>query len=141
DLRSQQTWAHANENGYFDAELAPVEVQTRKGVKKIEVDEHPRPDTTPETLAKLAPVFKKDGVVTAGNASGICDGAGAVVIASADKARELGRSPIARLVSFGVVGVEPSIMGIGPVEASRQALQRASLTLDDMDLVEVNEAF
>jgi acetyl-CoA acyltransferase 2 len=140
--QSQQRWAAANAAGYFQAELAPVELPARRGVPAtFTTDEHPRPDTTPATLSKLAPVFQKDGVVTAGNASGICDGASAVVIASADAARRHELKPLARLVSWAYVGVEPSIMGIGPVEASKKALQRAGLTLDQMDLVEVNEAF
>lgn len=140
-LLSQQRWAHANENGYFDAEIAPVEVKSRRGARTISVDEHPRPETTSDVLKKLKSVFKKEGTVTAGNASGICDGAGAVVLASAEAAKKLGAKPIARLVSWGIVGVEPTRMGIGPVEACRQALARAEMTLDQMDLVEVNEAF
>jgi acetyl-CoA acyltransferase 2 len=104
-------------------------------------DEHPRPQTTLETLAKLSPAFKKDGVVTAGNASGINDGAGALVLASAEFARARGLKPLARLVQWGVAAVEPTIMGIGPVPAIRAALERAGTSLDRVDLVEVNEAF
>ena len=112
--------------------------------KKTEVfarDEHMRPDTSAEVLAKLRPVFKENGLVTAGNASGIGDGAGALVIASAEYAKRTGKKPLARLVSWGTAGVDPTIMGIGPVPASRIALKKAGMTLDQIDLVEVNEAF
>ena len=105
------------------------------------VDEHPRPQSTLETLGKLPPVFKKDGVVTAGNASGICDGAASLVLATEDFAKRKGLTPLARIVQWGVAGVEPSLMGIGPAPAIRSALDRAGLKLGDMDLVEVNEAF
>jgi acetyl-CoA acetyltransferase family protein len=140
-LGSQKRWAAANEGGYFKAEITAVELTSRKGTIKFEVDEHPRPQTNMESLAKLAPVFKKDGVVTAGNASGICDGAAALVLATADFARERGLTPLARIVQWGVAGVEPTLMGIGPAPAIRKALARADLALDAMDLVEVNEAF
>lgn len=139
-LESQQRWAAADREGRFASELAPVEIKGRKGVEKFVRDEHPR-ETTLEQLAKLPPVFQKDGVVTAGNASGICDGAAAVVVTTAERARELGAQPLARIVSWGIVGVEPTLMGIGPVPAIEQALERAGLTLDQVDLVEVNEAF
>jgi acetyl-CoA acetyltransferase family protein len=118
-----------------------VPIKTRKGETLFKYDEHMRPETTREALAALRPYFKKDGLVTAGNASGIGDGAAALVIASADWAQQHGRKPLARLVSWGVAGVEPDIMGIGPAPASRKALQKAGLTIDQMDLVEVNEAF
>lgn len=140
-LSSQQRWAAANEAGRFKSEIAPVELQTKKGPVSFAVDEHPRPQSTMEALAKLAPVFKKDGVVTAGNASGICDGAAALVLASEDFAKKKGLKPLARLVQWGVAGVDPNIMGIGPAPAIRQALARADLKLGDMDLAEVNEAF
>jgi acetyl-CoA C-acetyltransferase/acetyl-CoA acyltransferase 2 len=140
-LGSQKRWAAANEAGRFKSEIVAIELQTRKGPVSFSVDEHPRPQTTLEALAKLAPVFKKDGVVTAGNASGICDGAAALVIASAEFARRKGLEPLARLVQWGVAGVDPNIMGIGPAPAIRQALKRADLALEKIDLVEVNEAF
>jgi acetyl-CoA acyltransferase 2 len=139
--QSQQRAKKAWDSGWFDAEIAPVTVKTRKGETQFASDEHMRPDTTREALAALKPYFRKDGFVTAGNASGIGDGAAAVVIAEADWAREKGLEPIGRLVSWGVAGVEPDIMGIGPAPASRRALEKAGLSLDDMDLVEVNEAF
>ncbi|MBA2557459.1 MAG: thiolase family protein, partial [Chloroflexi bacterium] len=104
-------------------------------------DEHPRPDTTPESLGRLKPAFREGGTVTAGNSSGINDGAGACVLVEAELARELGLQPLARVVSTAVAGVDPSIMGLGPIPASRKALERAGLTVDDLDLVELNEAF
>ncbi len=140
-LVSQQRWAAANEAGRFKSELSPVELTTRKGTTLFAADEHPRPQTTLETLGKLAPVFKKDGVVTAGNASGICDGAAALVVATEDYAKQHNLKPLARVVQWGVAGVDPNIMGIGPAPAIRNALARAELKLSDMDLVEVNEAF
>ena len=140
-LRSQQTWAAAQEAGRFAAEIAPVELETRKGTMRLDTDEHPRPDTTAEGLAGLKTVFKKDGVVTAGNASGICDGAGALILASEAAVKTHGLTPLARLIQWHVAGVEPTIMGIGPVPAIRGALDRSGLMLDDMDLVEINEAF
>lgn len=139
--QSQQRAKKAWDEGRFDAEIAPVTVKTRKGETKFERDEHLRPDTTREALAALRPYFRKDGLVTAGNASGIGDGAAAVVIADAKWAEKQGLEPIGRLVSWGIAGVDPSIMGIGPAPASRKALARADRSLDDMDLVEVNEAF
>ena len=140
-VESQQRWAAADKAGYFDAEMAPVTITSRRGDKVIDRDEHPRADSTIEGMAKLRPVFKKDGVVTAGNASGICDGGAALVIANEDVAEEKGLTPIGRLVSWGVSGCDPEIMGIGPVPAAKQALQKANLTIADMDLIEVNEAF
>ncbi len=140
-LRSQRAWAEAQAAGRFADEMAPIELRGKKGPVAFDKDEHPRPDTTPEVLAKLAPVFKKDGVVTAGNASGICDGAAALVVASRDAAEKRGLKPLARLVQWGVAGCDPKIMGIGPAPAIRQALNRAGLKLDQIDLVEVNEAF
>lgn len=123
----------------FAEEIVPVEIKTRKGTVLFERDEHIKPDTTLETLAKLKPAFLKDGTVTAGNASGINDGAASLVIASEDALGD--RKPLARIVSWGVAGVEPSIMGIGPVPASQLALKRANLSVEDIDLVEINEAF
>lgn len=142
-LRSQQAAKAAWESGAFTDELCPVPIPNRKTKQSDPwaTDEHMRPDTTLEGLTKLAPVFKKDGVVTAGNASGISDGAAACVLASAAFAKERGLTPIGRLVSWGVAGVEPEIMGIGPVPAARRALARAGMTLGQMDRVEVNEAF
>ena len=140
-MDSQQRWQQANEGGYFDAEMVPISLKSRKGERTFAVDEHPRADASIEGMGKLRPVFKKDGVVTAGNASGICDGAAALVIASESAAEEKGLTPIGRLVSWAATGCEPEIMGIGPVPASQQALTKAGLTIDDMDLIEVNEAF
>ncbi len=138
---SQQRAKAAWDAGRFADEIVPVTLKSRKGDRVFEIDEHLRPETTAEGLAKLAPYFKKDGTVTAGNASGIVDGAAALVIASASAAEAKGIQPLGRLLSWGSVGVEPSIMGIGPVEASRIALKNANLTVQDMDLVEINEAF
>ncbi len=138
---SQQRAKAAWDAGRFDAEIIGIPIKTRKGETEFRADEHMRPDTTREALAGLRPYFKKDGLVTAGNASGIGDGAAAVVVSSAKWAKENGAKPIGRLISWGIAGVDPSIMGIGPAPAARQALERAQLTLDDMDLVEVNEAF
>ncbi|XP_007516020.1 3-ketoacyl-CoA thiolase, mitochondrial [Erinaceus europaeus] len=140
-LQSQQRWKTANDAGYFTEEMAPVEVKTRKGKQTMQMDEHPRPQTTLEELVKLPPVFKKDGTVTAGNASGVSDGAGAVVIASEDAVKKHNFTPLARIVSHFVSGCDPAIMGIGPVSAITGALKKTGLSLKDMDLVEVNEAF
>ncbi len=140
-ISSQKRWAAAHEKGVFKDEIAPVEITSKKGTITFAVDEHPRPQTTPEALAKLNPVFKKDGVVTAGNASGINDGAAALVITTEEFAKAKGLKPLARLVQWGVAGVEPNLMGIGPVPAIQNALKRAELKLSDMDVVEVNEAF
>jgi acetyl-CoA acetyltransferase family protein len=140
-LRSQQRWAAAQESGGFADELAPVELPSRKGPVTVMVDEHPRPQSTLETLAKLPPVFKKDGVVTAGNASGICDGAAALVVVDGAWAKGRGLSPLAKLISWGVVGVEPTLMGIGPAPAIRSATDRAGLELSAIDWFDVNEAF
>ncbi len=138
---SQQRAKRAWDEGRFDAEVIPMTIRTRKGEREFREDEHIRPDTTMEALGGLRPYFKKDGLVTAGNASGIGDGAAATVVASAEWAEKKGLRPLARLVSWGVAGVDPAIMGIGPAPASRKALAAAGLDLDDMDLVEVNEAF
>jgi acetyl-CoA acyltransferase 2 len=137
--RAREAWAR----GDYADEVVPIPLKDRKTrePRPWAADEHMRPDTTPEALAKLPPYFRKDGVVTAGNASGISDGAGALVLASRRYAEAHGLSPLGRAVAWAAAGVDPSIMGIGPVPAARRALERASLTLDDMDLVEVNEAF
>jgi acetyl-CoA acyltransferase 2 len=140
-LSSQARWAAAHEAGAFRDELAPVELTSKKGTVTFEQDEHPRPKTTPEALAKLPPVFKKGGAVTAGNASGICDGAAMLVLATEDFAKKKGLTPLARLVGWGVAGVEPSLMGIGPAPAIRAALARTGLAQSDVDLFDVNEAF
>jgi len=140
-LRSQQEAKRASDAGFFAEEIVPVEVKTRKGSLQFAADDHMRPDTTLETLAKLRPAFAKDGFVTAGNASGIVDGAAALVIAGSDYVKSRDLKPMGRIVSWAYAGVEPEIMGIGPVPASRQALEKAGLKLSDMDSVEVNEAF
>ena len=140
-LRSQQEAKRAKEACYFSTEIAPVEVKTRKGSFLFEHDDHLRPDTTLEGLAKLKPAFAKDGFVTAGNASGIVDGAAVLVIAGEEVVREKNLKPMGRIVSWAYAGVEPEIMGIGPVPATRKALAKAGLKLDDIDVIEVNEAF
>ena len=140
-LRSQQRWAAAQESGGFADEIAPVEIETRKGKVTVDRDEHPRPQSTMEALAKLPPVFKKDGVVTAGNASGICDGSASLVLVDGAFGKERGLKPLAKLLQWGVAGVEPTEMGIGPAPAIRSALDRAGLKLSDIDFVDVNEAF
>lgn len=138
---SQQRAKAAWDAGHFDAEIAEVVIKSRKGEKTFATDEHMRPDTTMEALGGLRPYFRKDGLVTAGNASGIGDGAAAAVLASGEWAEANGVQPIGRIVSWGFVGVEPQVMGIGPAPAARLALEKAGLSLADMDLVEVNEAF
>jgi acetyl-CoA C-acetyltransferase/acetyl-CoA acyltransferase 2 len=140
-LLSQQRWAAANEKGFFKDEIAPLEIAGRKGTVTFATDEHARPQTTMETLGKLSPVFKKDGVVTAGNASGICDGAACLVVTTEEYAKAKGLKPLARVVQWGVAGVDPKEMGIGPAPAIRNALSRAELKQGDIDLFEVNEAF
>ncbi len=132
-LRSQQRWAAASDAGRFADELVPL--------AGIDVDEHPRPDTSAEKLASLAPAFRKDGSVTAGNASGINDGAAALVLASEERARDLGVEPLAAFVGAAVAGVDPRVMGIGPIPAVRKLLERAGVGVDQLDLVELNEAF
>ena len=139
---SQQRWSEANDAGRFKAEIAPISIKHRKkGEISFDTDEHPRPGTTVESLEKLKPLFKKGGTVSAGNASGISDGAGAIIVASEDAVKQHNLKPLARIVSYGIAGVPPEIMGYGPVPAFRQALDRAGLTIDDMDLLEINEAF
>ncbi|MGA2954176.1 MAG: acetyl-CoA C-acetyltransferase [Thermodesulfobacteriota bacterium] len=141
-LRSQQNAGRAIKEGRFKEEIVPVMIPQKKGNPIVfDTDEHPRPNTTKEALAGLRPAFKKDGTVTAGNASGINDSAAALVIMSADKAKALGLPPIARIKSYATAGVAPDIMGTGPVPASQNALKKAGLTVKDLDLVEANEAF
>merc|ERR1712215_327006 len=140
-LRSQQTWAAAAQAGHFADEIGPITLKSKKGPIEMTLDEHPKPKTTLEQLAKLPPVFKKGGVVTAGSASGICDGAGAVIIASEDAVTKLGLSPLARLVGYGVAGCEPTIMGIGPVPAINAMLEVSGISLGEVDQIEINEAF
>src|SRR6266478_2099334 len=140
-LRSQQAADAAYKACRIKEELVPVEVKQGKKTIVVSEDDHRRPETTMETLEKLPPSFKKDGIVTAGNASGIVDGAAAVVVTREKIAKERGLKPIGRIVSWAVAGVDPSIMGIGPVPSSQKALKLAGLTLEQMDRVEVNEAF
>jgi acetyl-CoA acetyltransferase family protein len=140
-LRSQQAAAKAWADGRFADEIVPVELKSRKGVTVVDKDDHLRPDTTLEGLARLPAAFSKDGTVTAGNASGIVDGGAALILASDRAVRGKGLKPIARLVASAAVGVDPAYMGMGPAPATRKALTRAGLTLDQIDLIEVNEAF
>ena len=140
-VESHRRAIHAIEKGYFKDQILPIELKTRKGTTVFERDEHPRADATLEGMTKLRAAFKKDGTVTAGNASGINDGAAAVVLMEREAASKQGLKPMARLVSYGLAGVDPKIMGIGPVPASQQALQRAGLKVEDLDVVESNEAF
>ena len=140
-LASQQRAKAAWDEGRFEAEITPVTIKSRKGETEFAYDEHIRPDVTLEALGALRPYFKKDGLLTAGNASGIGDGSASAVVASAEWAEQNGIQPLGRIVSWGFVGVEPRVMGIGPAPAARMALEKAGLSLADMDLVEVNEAF
>jgi acetyl-CoA acetyltransferase family protein len=138
---SHQRATHATESGRLEEEIVPVTVETRKGPVEIDKDEHIREGATQEGLSKLKPVFKKDGTVTAANSSGMNDGAAAVVVASEKAVDDEGLEPLGRILSWAVAGVDPDIMGIGPVPSSRLALKRAGLSLDDVDLIEINEAF
>jgi len=141
-LRSQQYAGRAIKEGRFKDEISPVPIPQRKGEPKMyDTDEHPKPDMTMEKLSQLQPAFKKGGTVTAGNACGINDAAAALVLMTSEKARELGIKPLARILSYAVVGVDPAYMGIGPVPATQKALKRAGLKLDDIRLIEINEAF
>jgi acetyl-CoA acetyltransferase family protein len=140
-LRSQQEAKRANDEGYFAEEIVPVEVKSRKSTVMFDADDHMRPETTLEGLAKLRPAFAKDGFVTAGNASGIVDGAAALIICGEEYLKVRDAKPMGRIVSWAYAGVEPEIMGIGPVPATRKALEKAGLKLSEIDLVEVNEAF
>lgn len=138
---SQARWAKAQAAGVFKNEIVPVMVKGKKGEEAFQIDEHPRPETTFEKLQALRPLFKKDGTVSGGNASGIADGAGAVIIASEAAVKKHNLKPLARVVSYATVGVPPEIMGYGPVPAFKKALERAKLSVKDMDLCEINEAF
>ncbi|MDW8398207.1 MAG: acetyl-CoA C-acetyltransferase [Acetobacteraceae bacterium] len=138
---SQRKAGEAMAAGRFRDEIAPVTVKGRKGDVVVEADEYPKPDTTVEVLAKLRPAFQKDGTVTAGNASGINDGAAAVVVMSGAEAARRGIAPMARIVSWATAGVDPAIMGTGPIPASRKALEKAGWRVEDLDLIEANEAF
>jgi acetyl-CoA C-acetyltransferase len=140
-LESHRRAVEAREAGKFDAEIVPVEINSRKETVHFNVDEHPRPDVSLESLAKLRPAFDKGGTVTAGNASGINDAAAAVVVMSAERAEQLGAPVRARILSYAVSGVDPATMGIGPVPAVHKALARAGRTLDEVDVIELNEAF
>ncbi len=140
-LRSQQEAKRALDAGYFAEEIVPVEVTSRRSTTMFEVDDHLRPETTIEGLSKLKPAFAKDGFVTAGNASGIVDGAAALVICGEEYLKRRNAKPTGRIVSWAYAGVEPELMGIGPVPATRRALETAGLQLSDIDVVEVNEAF
>ena len=139
--RSQQCTEAARKAGRFDAEIAPIEISTRKGTEIVSRDEHPRDGVTVEALARLAPAFKKDGSVTAGNSSGITDGAAALLVLSADAAKKIGVEPLARIGAYRVDAVEPEVMGLGPVPAVHNLLRDSGVELDRIDLVELNEAF
>jgi len=139
---SHRRAAAATAAGHFRSQIVPVPITSRKGTVMFDTDEHVKPDTTVETLAKMKPAFKKEGgTVTAGNASGINDGAGAVVLATADAVKAHGLTPLARLVSYAHAGVDPRLMGIGPLPATKLALKKAGLSVRDLDIVESNEAF
>ena len=141
-LRSQQRMAKAMEEGYFDEQIVPITVPVRKGNPIVfNKDEHPRPNSTLEALAKLPPAFVKDGSVTAGSSSGLNDAASALVVMSREKAEELGLTPLATIRTSAVAGVDPNIMGIGPVPATKKVLEKSGLSLNDMDVIELNEAF
>ncbi len=140
-VESHRRAANAIEKGYFKEQIVPVELKTRKGTVVFDKDEHVKADSTLEGMAKLRAAFKKEGSVTAGNASGINDGAAAVVLMEKAAAEKAGLKPMARLVSYGLAGVDPKLMGIGPVPAVTRALEKAGLTVDDMDVIESNEAF
>lgn len=140
-LRSQNLAAAAQSSGRLGEEIVPIEIKDRKGTKIVDKDEHPRADSTMEALAKLKPAFKKDGSVTAGNSCGIVDGAASLLVMSAKEAQRQDLNPLCRVVSWAVRGVEPHIMGLGPVHAVPPALENAGLKLDQIDLIEVNEAF
>lgn len=139
--QTQQRYKQALEKNYFATEISPVKVTTKKGELIVDKDEHPKPDVTLEKIGTLKPLFKKEGLVTAATASGIVDGAACSLLTSESFAKSKGYKPLARIISWGAVGCDPKIMGIGPAGAIRQALQRANMKLEQMDLIEVNEAF
>jgi len=139
--KSQQKAEAAQKNGNFKGEIAPVEIASRKGTVVFDTDEYPRAGTTAESLGALKPAFKKDGSVTAGNASGINDGAAVVLLTSARKAKEMGLKPLAKIKAYASAGVDPKFMGMGPVPASKRCLSRAGWEAKDLDLMEINEAF
>ncbi|CAG0914922.1 unnamed protein product [Notodromas monacha] len=138
---SQMKWKAANESGHFRDEITPVEIKARKGSQWVDTDEHPKPTTTLEGLAKLPTVFKKNGTVTPGSASGVSDGAGAVILASEAAVKEHNLKPLARLVGYGIAGCDPTIMGIGPVPAIHKMLKATGIKLSDVENIEINEAF
>ncbi|MCO7566018.1 acetyl-CoA C-acyltransferase family protein [Pseudomonas sp. S 311-6] len=140
-LTSQRRAARAIAEGRFDSQIVPLELKTRKGSVQFAVDEHVRGESSAEQLASMKPVFKKDGSVTAGNASGINDGAAGLVLATGEAVRRLGLKPLARLVAYAHAGVEPELMGLGPIPATRKALEKAGLGVNDLDVIESNEAF
>jgi len=140
-ILTQQRWKAALDSGAFTDEIAPIILKSRKGEVVFDVDEHPRPDATMASMGKLPPVFKKEGTVTAGNASGICDGAGCVILATAEALKTHNLTPLARLVGYGIAGCDPKIMGIGPVPAIEAMLTATGVSLQDIDVAEVNEAF
>lgn len=140
-LLSQTRWKEAQEKNKFSAELSPVPVKVKGKDEMFAIDEHPRPQSTIQALGNLKPVFKKDGTVTAGNASGICDGAAAIVLASEDAVKENNLAPLARIVGYSYVGVDPTIMGIGPADAIKKLCDNTGIKLKDVDLIDVNEAF
>ena len=140
-LASQQKAAAAQTAGHFRAEIAPVSIETRKGTVTVDSDDHLRPDTSAEALARLRPAFDKEGSITAGNASGLNDGAAALVLMREDEAARRGLAPLARIAGWATAGVDPSIMGTGPIPASKKALERAGWTVDDLEKIEANEAF
>lgn len=139
--QSQMKAKAAMDSGRFAEEIVPVEIKTRKGIAYFDVDEHPRPEVTLESLAKMKPAFKKDGSVTAGNASGMNDAAAALVIMTEEKAKNLGLKPLAYIGSYAISGIDPAIMGLGPVGAIQKLLKKTDLSLEDIDLLEINEAF
>ena len=138
---SQKRYKEAKDLGVFEKEISPITVKSKRGDFILHEDEHPRPDTTIDGLSKLKPLFKEEGVVTAGNSSGIVDGAASTILAGAEGVKKLAQKPIAKIINYASVGCDPKVMGIGPVMAIKKALKNANLNLDDMDLIEVNEAF
>jgi len=140
-IRSQQAWGVAKKAGVFDLEIAPITVKGKKGPQVVDTDEHPKPETLLSKIATLKPVFKKDGVVTAASASGICDGAGSIILASEAAVKKYNLTPICKILAYNSAGCPPEIMGIGPVPAIQNALKLAGLEVKDVDRFEINEAF